>query len=95
MQVNPEVRLLTAAEAGDVLRLAERTVQERGSKWMEKASERCDAELPSSPKNGLRSIPVGKHRRCYDGRDMDEYQENATREAVGAPLIAWRQGGVR
>lgn len=95
MQHDHEAKLLTAKEAGAVLHLAERTIQERGAIWMRKATANSDADLRSSPKNGLRPIPVGNHRRCYDARDVDEYKENATREAVGAPLVTWRQGGVR
>lgn len=46
--------------------------------------------LPSSPRNGLYSIRLlGGHRR-FDERDLLEYIENSTNEALGLPLENWR-----
>lgn len=95
MREQREPRLLTAEEAGVILHLSERTIQDYGRTWMLNAEKQTDGELPSSCINGLRPTVVGKRRRCYDVRDLEEYRENATREAVGAPLVTWRQGGVR
>jgi len=95
MRQQLQPRLLTAEEAGEILHLSERTIQDYGRTWMLNAAKQSDGDLPSSCTNGLRPTLVGKRRRRYDARDVDEYEENATREAVGAPLIAWRRGGIR
>jgi len=85
-------KLITAKEVGEALHLSKRTVQERGQTWMRAASEHEDANLPSSNRNGLRPVPVAARRHLYDLRDVEEYAENVTREAVGASLISWRAG---
>lgn len=95
MREQSEPRLLTAEEAGEILHLSERTIQEYGRTWMMNATTQSDGELSSSYTNGLRPTLVGKRRRRYDPRDVDEYKENATREAVGVPTVTWRKGGVR
>lgn len=95
MREQTEPRLLTAEEAGEFLHLSGRTIQDYGRTWMLSAAQHSDGELPSSNINGLRPTLVGKRRRLYDARDVDEYKENATREAVGAPLVTWRRGDTR
>jgi len=92
MQQDMNRPLLTARGVGEILHLAERTIQDRGQTWMRTASEHADANLSSSNRNGLRPVPVAARRHLYDLRDVEEYAENATREAVGAPLISWRAG---
>lgn len=91
MKEPAELKLMTATEAGAILRLKTRTVQARGQQWLIIASRKCAPELPSSPSNGLRPIPTCNARRLYDPRDVDEYLENATREFIGAQLTTWRK----
>jgi hypothetical protein len=93
MQQPEEQRLLAAREVGVILHLAARTVQDRGQMWLRIAGEAQDPNMPSSNRNGLRPIPAAARRHLYDIRDVAEYQENATRESIGAPLTSWRTGG--
>jgi len=84
--------LMTPQEVGRALRLAVRTVQARAQRWVRNAAARSDGNLPSSPGNGLRPVPVASHRWLYDPRDVAEYSANAAREFAGTTLTVWRGG---
>lgn len=93
MTESHEPRLLSPAEVAALLHLSIRTVQLRGQRWLSNARTRRDALLPSSPRLGLRPTPVGPRKRLYDLRDVQEYLDNSSNEAIGEAPTSWRRGG--
>ena len=95
MSDHEKQQLLTATEVSRSLRIAIRTVQAKGQRWLETARRATDPNLPSSPSNGLKPIPVCATRYLYAPRDVEEYIHNATREALGVAAVPAHDGGLQ
>jgi len=84
-------KLISAKEAAELLGLSERSIQHKGRAWEDNARAASDADLPSSPRNGLRRARLCDRVHRYHPRDLEEYFDNATRETLGQALVAWRK----
>jgi hypothetical protein len=85
------LKLLSASEAAKFLGLSERSIQYQGKTWEESARRAGTANLPSSPKNGLRRVRLRARVHRYHPRDLEEFVENAVRETLDQPLGTWRK----
>lgn len=87
----PALKMLSASEAAEILSLSERSIQHQGKTWEESARRTGNANLPSSPKNGLRRVRLRDRVHRYHPRDLEEFVENAVRETLDQPLATWRK----
>ena len=85
------VIILTSSEAADLLGISVRSIQKLGKLWEDTAKGAFDPYLPSSPKNGLRRSRICDERHRYHPGDLQEYEQNATLELLGQPLVSWRK----
>lgn len=84
-------KFLNTTEVAMLLHRANRTIQHWGQQWENMARASEDPLLPSSPANGLRRSGACAGRALYEQRDVNEYVDNAVREALGQSLQNWRK----
>lgn len=83
--------LLRKREVCAVISVCSRTVDNYVKRYELRRKETGDFTLPSSPNNGLLAVGIGSTHRRFDQRDVQEYLDNSTLEALNLPLKNWRK----